>query len=225
MEKYYESRSKIFYDTGKVMESNPEAGYQTGNLPEFTERARNHAKTIELNFPNSRPVTPQPPPKDKKWRYMWRVDGKAEVDNNKILPKNMIPTDFPGWEDQLDRFGGILRSSCYTASELIAIGLGQDRLTFRGKMEGGTQLLGPTGSDLSRHNQLGDILAGFHYGRLAISRHKLPDHPRPVTVPGAVHLAEDGGAGACQGAQGVLSTAGRQAAGDYDRWVYLRGVP
>jgi isopenicillin N synthase-like dioxygenase len=165
MEKYYESRSKTFYAGGKLLESNPEAGYQTGIVEELQERARNHEETIKLHFPNSHPVTPQPPPKDKKWRYMWRVGGKAEVSGHRILPDNKIPADFPEWEQRMDGFGSILMESCYTASEIIAVGLGVPQDTFRSRMEGGTQLLGPTGSDLNRYNKLGDVLAGFHYGR------------------------------------------------------------
>jgi isopenicillin N synthase-like dioxygenase len=164
MEKYYESRSKTFYAGGKLLESNPAAGYQTGILEELQERARNHEETIKQHFPNSRPVTPQPPPKDKKWRYMWRVGGKAEVAGHRILPENRTPADFPEWEQRMDGFGRILMESCFTASEIIAVGLGVPQDTFRSKMEGGTQLLGPTGSDLNKYTQVGDVLAGFHYG-------------------------------------------------------------
>lgn len=163
MERYYESRGKIYYSGGKLEESNPEAGYQTGVLEELQERARNHESTINKYYPHTRPVTPQPPPKDKKWRYMWRVGGKAEVSNNRILPDNKIPHDFPGWEERMDRFGSILMESCYTASEIVAVGLGVPQSTFRSRMEGGTQLLGPTGSDLDKYNRVGDVLAGFHY--------------------------------------------------------------
>lgn len=170
MEKYYENRSKQYYSGMPLHEAKPESGYQTGILPELQERARNHSETIDKYFPASRPATPQPPPKDKKWRYMWRVGSVAEMSNNKILSDNAVPADFPGWANQMDSFGSILRESCYTASEILALGIGADRMTFRSRMEGGTQLLGPTGSDLSKYNTPGHILAGFHYGKLMINK-------------------------------------------------------
>ena len=63
----------------------------------------------------------------------------------------------------MDSFGSILRESCYTASKMIAVGLGAPQNTFRSKMKGGTQPLGPTGSDLSKYNRVGEVLAGLHY--------------------------------------------------------------
>lgn len=108
-------------------------------------------------------MTPQPPPMDGKWRYLWRVGGEAEVKNHKIAPQNVVPADFPGWTQSMDKFGSILMEGAFTASEILAVGLGVPRRTIRDKMEGGTQLLSPTGSDLRKYNKVGDILAGFHY--------------------------------------------------------------
>ena len=53
-----------------------------------------------------------------------------------------------------------------TASEAIALGLELERNTFSSMMDGGVQLLAPTGSDLDKYTQKNDILAGFHYGNL-----------------------------------------------------------
>ena len=108
-------------------------------------------------------MTPQPPPMDGKWRYLWRVVGEEEEKNNRYLPQNVVPADFPGWTQSMDKFGSILMEGAFTASEILAVGLGVPRRTIRDKMEGGTQLLSPTGSDLRKYNKVGDILAGFHY--------------------------------------------------------------
>jgi len=51
-----------------------------------------------------------------------------------------------------------------TASEALALGLNLERDRFTKFMDGGTQLLAPTGSDPSRYSKKDDILAGFHYG-------------------------------------------------------------
>lgn len=180
MEQYYENRSKHFYKTGELLDSNPEGGHQTGVVAEFTERARNHKETISKEFPNSLPSTPQPPPKDKKWRYMWQVgetDAKQAAQNSHIMPKNVIPADIPEFEQRMTSFGSILKNSCLTASEIIALGLGADQQALRSKMEGAPQILGPTGSDLSKHNQLGDILAGFHYDLSFMTIHGKSRYP------------------------------------------------
>lgn len=163
MERYYEMSSQKYYRDGSLPDSRPSAGYNVGILPELKERARPHDKTIEDHFRDTPPVTPQPPPKDKKWRFMWRVGSQAEMTGNNILAENVVPEGMPGFANKMDSFGSILRESCYTASEMIAVGLGVPQNTFRGKMEGGTQLLGPTGSDLAKYNKVGEVLAGFHY--------------------------------------------------------------
>lgn len=60
-----------------------------------------------------------------------------------------------------------------TASEAIALGLDLDRKTFSSMMDGGVQLLAPTGSDLEKYSQKNDILAGFHYGNFNVNHKSL----------------------------------------------------
>jgi hypothetical protein len=50
MEDYFESRSEIYYDGGKLVEAFPEHGYQVGVTPENKEVARGHVETIEQFF-------------------------------------------------------------------------------------------------------------------------------------------------------------------------------
>ena len=52
MEKYFESRSKIFYAGQPLADAHPEFGYQVGVTPEKKEIAREHSQTIEKFFKN-----------------------------------------------------------------------------------------------------------------------------------------------------------------------------
>lgn len=165
MEEYYANRSKLYYEQNILDDARPDGGYQTGILPEQQERARNHSKTIEGNPDFEKPWTSQPPPKDGKWRYMWRMGGVAEMEHD-ILPDNVVPEDFEGWTETMESFGTDLRECSFTAAEMLSVGLGWEQNTLRNRMEGGTQILGPTGSDLTKYNKKGDILAGFHYGKI-----------------------------------------------------------
>ena len=49
-------------------------------------------------------------------------------------------------------------------ARMAAVGFGLPTDTFADKVRGGPHLLAPTGSDFSRFNKLGTVLAGFHYG-------------------------------------------------------------
>jgi len=50
MEKYFESRSKIYYAGQPLADAHPEFGYQVGVTPENKEIAREHSQTIEKFF-------------------------------------------------------------------------------------------------------------------------------------------------------------------------------
>ena len=97
MERYYAQSSQKYYQDGLLPDARPSAGYNVGVLPELKERARLHDKTIGELFADSRPVTPQPPPKDKKWRFMWQVGSQAEMTGNNILAENVVPDGMPGF--------------------------------------------------------------------------------------------------------------------------------
>jgi hypothetical protein len=62
-----------FYKTGFAADIYPETGYQTGATPELIERARDHSERISQYTSENKPITPQPPPSDQKWRYFWRI--------------------------------------------------------------------------------------------------------------------------------------------------------
>lgn len=118
MEKYFESRSEIFYGNRELKERFPQYGHQVGVTPELVERPRIHDETIEMFFKEDPPVTPQPPPKDGKWRYFWRigeVDGKDEL----LLPPQAIPEDIPEWEEKMDTWGNFVRKNLFFGNILI----------------------------------------------------------------------------------------------------------
>lgn|SRR5690606_25154487 len=50
-----------------------------------------------------------------------------------------------------------------TVSEMMAIAYGFEKDAFTKKMFQAPHLLAPTGADLSKHNKLGTVIAGFHY--------------------------------------------------------------
>ena len=62
----------------------------------------------------------------------------------------------------MDKWGNKLLDAVKTVAEMAAIGMGLESQTFLKRMEGGAHLLAPTGSDLDK-NEVGAILAGFHY--------------------------------------------------------------
>lgn len=64
-----------------------------------------------------------------------------------------------------------------TTSEALALGLDLERDRITKMMDGGVQLLAPTGSDLAKYNQKDDILAGFHYDLNYITIHGKSKYP------------------------------------------------
>lgn len=58
-----------------------------------------------------------------------------------------------------------------TTSEALALGFGLERDRITRMMDGGVQLLAPTGSDLGRYTKKNDVLAGFHYDLNYITIH------------------------------------------------------
>ena len=165
MERYFESRSQKFSLSGELDEVGRIGKVRTGIIKEMSEGSKDHTDDVSKLFPHFRPVTPQPPPRDKKWKYVWRVGGKDDNEEYKNTPDQVIPKDFPKWKKMYESFGTRMKESCFTASEMIALGLGVDQSVFTNMLRGGHHLLSPMASDLSKCNRVGEILIGFHYGR------------------------------------------------------------
>lgn len=63
----------------------------------------------------------------------------------------------------MNTWGSKLLTAVSTVAEMLALGLGLEQNAFISLMRCAPHLLAPTGSNLSKHNKLGTIFAGFHY--------------------------------------------------------------
>lgn len=70
---------------------------------------------------------------------------------------------FPEWTAVLDGWGGKMLGAVETALTLAALGFGLPADAITGRMAAGPHVLAPTGADLSRHGDLGAVIAGWHY--------------------------------------------------------------
>jgi isopenicillin N synthase-like dioxygenase len=174
MSAYFESRSRKMDKNEKIDEMFPEFGYETGITPEFTERARNHESTIAGLQEEEWPLTPQPPPKDSKWRYMYKVGDRKDSEDFQ-MPK-VVPKDFPEFEKISDEWSNAMVQTLFSVSELLAVGLGLERNAFLDKMLRGAHILGPTGSNMDKFDA-GTILAGFHYDFCMLTIHGKSNYP------------------------------------------------
>lgn len=122
--------------------------------------ARCHKKRIERYTDDNKPMSPIDPIYDAKWRFCWKIGDRPEEANDNF--PQVIPKDFPEWTETMDKWGHKLYDAVVQVSEMSAIGMGLPAETFVKMLDGGPHLLAPTGSDLSK-NEVGTILAGFHY--------------------------------------------------------------
>ena len=109
MEKYFESRGKILYSGEKLDDAKPEFHYQVGVCPEMQEIARPHAKRMQSYTEDNKPVSPEVPIFDAKWRFMWKIGERpAEATDN--FPQ-VVPDDMPQWEQRMDKWGNKLHEA------------------------------------------------------------------------------------------------------------------
>ena len=110
----------------------PELCYQSGATPEGIEKARNHQAIVESLQGEDKPTTGHPPAPDAKWRFFWKIGERPkEVDDQ--LPQ-VIPKDFPDWEDKMNGWGYQMVNSCMLAAEMAALGMGLDKEAFTSRM-------------------------------------------------------------------------------------------
>ena len=93
MEKYFESRGEML-EAGQILEDEkPEYHYQVGVCPKHNEIAKKHTQKIRSYGADHKPISPDEPVHDAKWRFMWKIGARpAEALDN--FPQ-VIPTDFP----------------------------------------------------------------------------------------------------------------------------------
>jgi isopenicillin N synthase-like dioxygenase len=159
MEKYFNKRAQEYYQKQNAPDIHPEWSYQVGATPEFKEKAKDHSGHFGEYTAENKPITPNPVPYDAKWRYFWDI---STDDSIKKRYPNVVPEDFPEFEEVMSSWGRHMIDGCYTVAQMAAIGLGLDRNIFTQMMNGGEHKLAPTGSDLSRY-QPPTTFAGYHY--------------------------------------------------------------
>lgn len=160
MENYFEAQGEKLYSGGNLDDARPEFHYQVGVCPEYIEKARKHERRMRRYTEENKPVSPVEPVFDAKWRYMWKI-GQRPAEANDNFPQ-VVPEDFPQWEEKMDKWGYKLLSAVSVVAEMAAIGMGLPKSTYVEMMDGGAHLLAPTGSDLTK-NDVGTVFAGFHY--------------------------------------------------------------
>jgi len=97
MEQYFYSRAQKYYKNQTVEDIFPQYGFQTGATPEYKELAKRHPEVIASTQGKNKPVTPEIPPYDAKWRYFWRI-GERPAGDRSLDPPRYIPKDFPKFE-------------------------------------------------------------------------------------------------------------------------------
>jgi isopenicillin N synthase-like dioxygenase len=201
MEDYYNLPYEV-----KAQDARPEASFQVGTTPEFTEVPRDNSHVIEklaLKGENA-PLKPNGP--DPKWRFFWPVGPRPSPDET-MFPvlnhKNVIPKNFPQWETVMEKWGNLMLNACQTVAQMVAVGAGLEMDAFTRRMHKGPHLLAPTGSDVGKYNKIGTVFAGFHYDLNFLTIHGKSRYPGlfiwlrngtkvPVKVPEGCLLIQAG---------------------------------
>lgn len=106
LEQYFESRGDQYYSQEPLKEAFPEIHYQVGITPEFKERARNHCERFAHYDEKNKPISECPPEFDAKWRFFWHIGDRPE--DRKSLYANVVPEDFPDWEEKMNKWGNMM---------------------------------------------------------------------------------------------------------------------
>jgi len=149
-----------------MKDARPEAAYQVGVTPEHVECAKCAKDPKCLERIDSMPADRRPhrpTAADPKWRFFHRIGPRPE--QSQFPEQNLepvTPAAFPEWTETMDTWGAKMLSALESASEMLALGLGLEQKALRSLMHGGPHLLAPTGSDLSKYGDQGNIFAGYH---------------------------------------------------------------
>jgi len=191
----------------KLEDARPQVHYQVGSTPERKEKARDRCSEIAAQSfdANHKPVTVCPPEADLKWRYFWRVG--EQPDDSKYTDlniKNVVPQNFDSrWEKVCNKFGGAILNTSLTIAQGVALAYGLDKNYFAEKMHKAPHLLAPTGSDVSKYGNVGNVYAGYHSDLNFLTTHGKSNFPGlfiwlrdgrrfPVTMPDGCLLTQAG---------------------------------
>jgi hypothetical protein len=78
IENYFDQTSKKYYAGEELVDSRPDLCYQTGVTPEGIEKARDHQALVNSLTGENKPLSIQPPVKDAKWRFFWKIGERPE---------------------------------------------------------------------------------------------------------------------------------------------------
>mmetsp|Transcript_60355 Transcript_60355/g.167096 ORF Transcript_60355/g.167096 Transcript_60355/m.167096 type:complete len:462 (+) Transcript_60355:43-1428(+) len=195
-------------DESKKADAFPDIHYQVGVTPAGVEKAvcASDPKCIaEMDAmpEDHRPLRPKAA--DPKWRFFWRV-GPRPLDSKfpDLNAAPVVPAAFKDeWAETCNGWGGKTLSALESVAEMLALGFGLERSTFRDMMHNGPHLLAPTGSDLARHGAKDTIFAGFHNDLNFLTIHGKSNYPglriwlrdgarKTVTVPDGCLLLQAG---------------------------------
>jgi len=161
MEKYYERPKQQ-----KTKDIRTEVHYQVGATPDGVEQARDHCAAVKELPESERPLTLCPPEADPKWRFFWRMgEQPPKTEFAQLNAAPVIPENFPGWADVMNKWGGLMLQTIFSLAEMVAIGFDMAPNTFTSLMKYGPHLLAPTGGDLGHpeYGKLGTVFANYHY--------------------------------------------------------------
>ncbi|EIN13939.1 Clavaminate synthase-like protein [Punctularia strigosozonata HHB-11173 SS5] len=150
----------------------PELGYQIGVTLENTEKPKCAVdepclRVIERLEPAERPLDVSGHQPDPKCRFFWRMGDTPPYETAfpSLNASNIVP-EAPAlkerWTPVMEKWGKSMKTAVEDLTEMIALGLGLPRSTFREAGKYGPHLLAPTASDLVKYGHKDTILAGFH---------------------------------------------------------------
>ena len=89
----------------------------------------------------------------------------------------VIPQEIPEWSTVMDAWGYKMLNALNTVSEMAALGFDLPADTFTKRLLYGPHLLAPTGSDYTKFNKEGTVLAGYHYDLNFLTIHGKSRYP------------------------------------------------
>lgn len=153
-------------DEAKMPDVRPELHYQVGATPSKVEIPICKSDDECLARIKTMPEKDKPTEitgADPKWRFFWRIGERPKEGGFEALnAEPVVPKAFPQWTTKMDAWGGLMLQAVTTCAEMAALGFDLPRDAFSSLMHMGPHLLAPTGSDLSRHRDVGTVLAGWH---------------------------------------------------------------
>jgi len=165
-DRFMSMMERYFAQSDGSRDARPELHYQVGVTTSFVEVPRNHCALMKTL--RDAALSECPPTPDQKWRFFWRIGERpTETAFEALNAADVVPLGFEGeWEETMNGWGEALVRTAEAVSEMAALGFGLDRKTFSSLLNKGPHLLAPTGSDLTKAQELYDsqkrILAGFH---------------------------------------------------------------